>query len=83
MSIAIRTSGMTIEIITLLVDNPLLESATWLFVYVAAEVSDEMLGAVEVVAGFEIDDEVSEDRRLTCSVRDLGSVRMEVGTGAV
>lgn len=83
MSIAIRTSGMTIEIITVLVDNPLLESATGLFVYVAAEVADDMLGAVEVVAVFEIDDEVSEDRRLTCSVRDLGSVRMEVGTGAV
>ncbi len=50
MSIAITTSGMTIEIIRVLVDNPLLEVATGLLVYAAAEVVDEMLGAVEIVA---------------------------------
>jgi len=50
MSIAIRTSGMTIEIIRVLVDNPLLEVATGLLVYAAAEVVDEILGAVEIVA---------------------------------
>jgi len=80
-SIAMRTSGMTIEIIRVFVDNPWLEVVTGRSVYVAAEIIDEVLGAVEIVAWPDEYDEVCEDRRLTCSVEEFVSVRIEVGTG--